>query len=1024
MSELPRQFAHDDYSIGWICALADPELLAAAAMLDEEHPILPAASQQDTNSYLLGRIGSHNVAIACLPAETTGTVSAASVANNMLHSFPSIRFGLMVGIGGGAPQYGPPRQEATSDYEEESDSDDGDEGEVKDIRLGDVVVSLHSKTSEAVVQYDFGKAIQSKEFVHAGGKLNKPPALILSALTRLRFEHDRKGNRIPQLVDEAIHRNPGMSKRFKYPGPEKDKLFKAETVHVEGRKTCKACLGESQQNLIIREERDSLNPVVHYGTIGSGNTVMRDAILRDKWAKEASIICFEMEAAGKCALPCFEAVVDDIPGGLMDQFPCLVIRGICDYADSHKNKAWQPYAAITSAAHAKELLLLVPEQGIKGLPPVKQVLNKLSNIEDSIKEVKETILSAEERHYREGVLSWLSRLDYTSKQNDMISRRQPGTASWFLESDRFQHWIDTQKSTLYCPGIPGAGKTIIAASVIDHLQRTVCHSEGGLAYIYCTYNERYTARDLLESLLRQLCLQLSTLPTRVDEMYLAHRMHKTAPNVKELLVALKSIYSSFPRIFVVVDALDECQDEKNRNNLIDVLKQLKRDVSLLVTCRPIGTIEESFTEDDWLRITAFGEDIRTYVASEVQRHDFVLASSLNTDEELRLRIVDEVVEKAQGMFLHAQFHVNFLATKHNVRDLKEGLENLPTTSGAIYEQAMERIRGQNSDTLALALRTLCWIVGAVKPLSIVQVQHALAVREGDTDIHPDGLTSPSYLLSICAGLITVDQETSIMRLVHYTAKEYFERNNRTYLPQLHLEIAGTCLRYMSLETFNDDFDPSDLYEKYPLLSYATKRLADHMEGDTQIALEALTLAFLGDKQKLRPATCSTYSSTSVMNRIHYAAVENLHHALALLQIAPEELEDTNDEGETPLAMAAGLGRTAVITVLIDRGASLNSCNRGGATPLAYAVKEGHDEVVRILVNAGALVDLPDKQGRTPLIKAAELGHSECVKILLDSGAATNHVDHYGQTPLSWAGRAGFRATAKILLDRGAVTDVM
>lgn len=306
MPKDPQQFAHADYTVGWICALPETEFVAAGAILDDEHPLLPAADPQDANSYLLGKIGDHNVAIACLPARIIGKASAATVATDMLRSFPAIRFGLMVGIGGGAPYYGAlENKQAERSEQDETSEDDSEDGledgleDVRDIRLGDVVVSLHSKSAEAVVQYYFGKSLQGKEFVPTGGKLNKPPKIVLGAVAKLQQQHKRKGDKIPERLVQTLSENPLMAEEFKYPGLEKDRLFKPDVVHREGKKSCKACCGLNNANLVRRLDRSGTAPKIHYGTIGSADQVMKDAALRDQWARKENIICFEMEAAGE-----------------------------------------------------------------------------------------------------------------------------------------------------------------------------------------------------------------------------------------------------------------------------------------------------------------------------------------------------------------------------------------------------------------------------------------------------------------------------------------------------------------------------------------------------------------------------------------------------------------------------------------------------------------------------------------------------------------------------------------------------
>lgn len=298
MPEDPRQFTHADYTVGWICALPETEFVAAGAILDEEHPLLPATDPQDTNSYLLGKVGDHNVVIACLPAETTGKASAATVAKDMLRSFPAIRFGLLVGIGGGAPYYGA-LENKNAEHREQDEDSEYDLEDVRDIRLGDVVISLHSKSGEAVVQYDFGKSLQDREFVHTGGRLNKPPQVVLTAVAKLQQQHKRKGHKIPELLMQTLSNNPLMAEEFTYPGLETDRLFKSDVVHREGRKSCKACCGPNNANLVRRPDRSGAIPKIHYGTIGSADQVMKDAVLRDRWAQKENILCFEMEAAGE-----------------------------------------------------------------------------------------------------------------------------------------------------------------------------------------------------------------------------------------------------------------------------------------------------------------------------------------------------------------------------------------------------------------------------------------------------------------------------------------------------------------------------------------------------------------------------------------------------------------------------------------------------------------------------------------------------------------------------------------------------
>lgn len=304
----PHTFRIQDYTIGWVCALFT-ELAAAQDMLDEKHDDTHV-NNLDTNIYTLGSISGHNVVIACLPDGQMGVGSAAAVAAQMKSTFPYIQFGLMVGVGGGVP---------TAE---------------NDIRLGDVAVSRPDNGHGGVVQYDFGK--NTPGGFRRTGFLNSPPQVLLEAIAKIRSDHLRgrkKFLRYTSNLGEKIQR------------PGHDILFEADSSHMGGSK-CEDC---NKTKIVNRKPRLSQEMMIHYGTIASGSQVMRDGVDRDRLSSElGGVLCFEMEAAG-----------------LMNILPCLVIRGICDYADSHKNKAWQRYAAIMAAAYAKELLSHIPASEAK-----------------------------------------------------------------------------------------------------------------------------------------------------------------------------------------------------------------------------------------------------------------------------------------------------------------------------------------------------------------------------------------------------------------------------------------------------------------------------------------------------------------------------------------------------------------------------------------------------------------------------------------------------------------------------------
>lgn len=307
------------YQVGWISAV-QIEYVIACELLDEEYRRPPLLHlRHDSNAYTFGRIGDHNVVLACLPKGSYGLSPATAVAKDMCRSFP-LQFLLMVGIGGGAP---------TAE---------------NDVRLGDIVVSCPAGKSGGVIQYDFGIAMQNKEFQRTG-VLNTPPYGLLTAVQQLSSVHERRGHKIVETINSAITRNPRLKRNYERPPPTSDILFVSDFVHLIRNRPCLGLCDGDVCNQVSRPQRASpeSEPVVHYGLIASADKLVKDATVRDKLAETEQVLCFEMEAAG-----------------LMNAFPCLVIRGICDYSDTHKNDRWQGYAAAAAAAYARELLYMIP----------------------------------------------------------------------------------------------------------------------------------------------------------------------------------------------------------------------------------------------------------------------------------------------------------------------------------------------------------------------------------------------------------------------------------------------------------------------------------------------------------------------------------------------------------------------------------------------------------------------------------------------------------------------------------------
>ena len=254
---------------------------------------------------------------------------------------------------------------------------------------------------------------------------------------------------------------------------------------------------------------------------------------------------------------------------------------------------------------------------------------------------------------RIAILDWLTPIDYAPQQSDFINRRQAGTGQWLLDSPKFHLWLKADKQTLFCPGIPGAGKTILTSIVVDELTTRFGNDKSiGVAYIYCNFRrqDKQKIGDLLTNLLRQLVQGRLSLPEDVKSLYDKHKDKHTRPSLDESLKALSSVTAMYSRAFIVVDALDECQvsDGCRSRFLTEIFfLQSKCGASIFATSRFIPEITSKFSQSLSVEIRASDEDVRRYLEGHIRQ----LPSFVERNQLLREEIKNKISEAVDGMYV-------------------------------------------------------------------------------------------------------------------------------------------------------------------------------------------------------------------------------------------------------------------------------------------------------------------------------------------------------------------------------------
>ncbi|RBR14463.1 uncharacterized protein FIESC28_07699 [Fusarium coffeatum] len=688
--------SHDCYTVAWICALP-LEMSAARAMLDDVHEALPQ-DVNDSNCYALGTVGKHSVTIACLPDGHYGTNNAAIVFTNMRRTFRNIQLGLMVGIGGGAPSKA-------------------------DLRLGDIVVG------SAVIQHDMGKAMSD-------GLLNRTsiprpvPSSVSTVISSLRSKHSSTSSRVPSILRERSEALNGFERPV-----STDRLFVATYQHESSTPDCTRC---DESKLVQRTHRISNDPVIHYGAIASGNQVIKDSSIRDKLAEELDIICFEMEAAG-----------------MMDICPCLPVRGICDYSDSHKAKEWQKYAAATAAAYAREFL--------EELAVCKVVLEHQQELQIYLDEKDKECLRD-------------LRITNPEDDKEMIIKAKGGLLVesywWVMENEDYQQWAkDNESRLLWVKGDPGKGKTMLLCGIINELESSPAPDT--VFYFFCQASEprlrsaSAVLRGLIWFLARRRPNLIAYIRKEYDDsgkdVFKDHNAWQALSNIMALILDDETTSDC---IFVV-DALDECLEDRER--LIELVTRFysTSKAKWIVSSRNWPEIEAQLDGVMTNRVhlelnhSSIAEAVQRFIIRRVED----LAKRKRYTESTRDAVLQHLLENADDTFLWVSVVCEELA-KYSVlpHHTSKVLQSFPPGLDKLYQRMINQILHSRDEETCKAILSV--VTAAFEPLSLAE----LASSDDRLTCFQSDLQTLSSIVTCCGSFLTL--RNNIVYTVHQSVRDY------------------------------------------------------------------------------------------------------------------------------------------------------------------------------------------------------------------------------------------------------------
>ncbi|KAI0506304.1 ankyrin repeat-containing domain protein [Xylaria bambusicola] len=677
---------------------------------------------------------------------------------------------------------------------------------------------------------------------------------------------------------------------------------------------------------------------------------------------------------------------------------------------------------------------------IDAIRPLQDMKNDLAEWEDHLLAIKEAIqfssaipATAHNLNHLDGKeksLDFITKVKLEPKHRDVARVRHEDTCLWVQECGAFKKWfIENTEPCLWMHGIPGCGKTVIFSSMVDHLTQKQRGSDGLAIPVYFTYQDP-TLHDVdvvFQAILRYaadfLYDKTSTREMLQDLRQQCRHPQERPLTLPECFDSLKSLVKPDTTLFLCFDGVDELPDVSQQRLLkgLSSLKMIIPKIKMIVSSR--SNLNLRAIEHVELAVTASEGDLRLYLDSIVADIIDEIAADLTRPhaDGLQRDIVDRIIKSSNGMFLLATLQVRQLRSAASLREILELSHSLPQEVDAQYLMYFDRVKTQPRNKIAL--NAIQWVSCAYRPLQVPELLEALSIRDGDSNLDPTGIVAINRIIQAAGGLLVLDIESNVVRLVHDSLRDYIDRNQERILGTPHFHILTTLATYLNFDAFDNKpgrvipenwLDIELLKGDHKLLGYACCHWNHHLlsgaaSGQSlgvQIVERTATSSAL-----LRMATLARLGSVvSGLTPFDVAVLwENPTLASYIFSSGKVSLINQPSQRLTALHIAARFNNTPCAEISMRVYPGLAVKDYAGNTAIHNAALYGSEAVLRVYLEAVAkvgnlesIINRLDQPGWTPLHLALRNGHLNCAMLLLSHGADPNVTTVLGQTAVHLA----------------------